>query len=29
MIWALCDELTRREERGDMYDVLTKVRTIR
>lgn len=29
MIWALCDELTRREEHGDMYDVLTKVRTIR
>lgn len=29
MIWALYDELTRREERGDMYDVLTKVRAIR
>ena len=29
MIWALYDELTRREEHGDMYDVLTKVRAIR
>ena len=29
MIWALYDELARREEHGDMYDVLTKVGTIR